>query len=109
LEDFKILPFREDKLIVSLKEYIDSYPSRIHNKHWIDSGKQVSVIHPETYLPFFFNFTGSKIIRLCDGKHKLQDILDTFKWNWPIIPEKDLEIDFLEFLLLLNELDLINF
>jgi ribosomal protein S8 len=54
LDNFMILPFKEDKPVVSMKEYLDSYPSRIHGEHWIDSGKQVSAIHPETYLPFFF-------------------------------------------------------
>lgn len=108
LEDFMILPFSEDKLNISMKDYLDAYPSRIHSEHWIDSGKQVSAIHPETYLPFFFNHTGSKIIRLFDGEHNLKEILNEFKKEWSAVPEKELEIDLIQFLLLVDELDLIE-
>jgi ribosomal protein S8 len=109
LEDFEILPLREDKLKINLKDFLDIYPSRIHDKHWIDSGKQISVIHPETYLPFFFNVTGSNIIRLLNGRHKIQDILDNLKNNWTNIEDMELEKDFIKFILLLEELDLIKF
>jgi hypothetical protein len=34
--------------------------------------------------------------------------LDSFKRDWPEIPEKELETDFFQFLLLLDELDLVE-
>jgi hypothetical protein len=107
MEDFQPLPFIGDKPVVSMKDYLNSYPSRLHDDRWIDSGKQVSAIHPETYLPFIFNWTGSKIIRECDGKKKLEDIWINFKMDWPSLPESELMADFMEFVLLMDELDLI--
>ncbi|PVX23288.1 MAG: hypothetical protein CW691_11040 [Candidatus Bathyarchaeum sp.] len=96
------------KKVVHKKDYLNIFPKRLHAKQWIDTGNGLAVIHPGTSLPFFLNDTGSKICRLCDGEHTIKDMLNIFHKKWSSLPRKRLETDFLQFLLLVEELDLIN-
>jgi len=96
-------------LIIQLEEYADKYPVRRHERHWIDGGEQIAVLHPETYQPFFLNISGSKTCRLCDGNYNVGEIITQLKNEWHFLSEKVLVKDLLRFLLLLEELDLIEF
>jgi hypothetical protein len=102
-------PFPNEVIGVRLSEYGGKFPVRKHERHWIDGGEQIAVFHPETYLPFFLNPSGSKICKLCDGEHDIQTIINQFIKEWSFLPEEVLVRDLLKFLLLLEELDLIEF
>jgi hypothetical protein len=103
-----IAPLIEHKYTICLRDYLDKTPFRLHEEHWIDGGKQIAAFHPETYLPFFFNPLGSKICRVCDGKHSVRKILKIFKTKTPTVADTVLQTDILKFLLLLEELQLIT-
>jgi hypothetical protein len=102
-------PVESRSLRIQLNEYINKYPVRKHEKHWVDGGEQIAVLHPKTYLPFFLNVSGSKICRLCDGEHTIEKIISQLKNEWHLQPEKVLVRDLMRYLLLLEELDLIEF
>jgi hypothetical protein len=93
---------------IRLSEYICKKPVRKHEDHWVDGGDRLAVIHPETYLPFFINSSGSKICRLCDGEHGIGDIIAKFKAEWNFVPDKTLVEDIIKLLLLLEELDFVE-
>ena len=95
-------------LNIKLEDYIGKYPVRMHCNHWIRSSAQIAILHPETYLPFFLNQAASDICELCDGDHTINEILSTLKNNWPSGSEKTLTEDLLKFLLLMEELGLIE-
>jgi hypothetical protein len=95
---------------VRLDDYLDRVPIRKHKRHWIDGGKQVAVFHPITNLPFFINNSGSKICRLCDGKYTVARIIARFKKEWATQKsDEGLTLDLMRFLLLMEELGLIEF
>ncbi|MCP8305162.1 MAG: PqqD family peptide modification chaperone [archaeon] len=94
---------------IQLSEYIYKKPIRKHKEHWVDGGNQIAVIHPETYLPFLINSSGSKICRLCDGERSIGDIIVEIKAEWNFVPEKNLVKDIIKILLLLEELDFVEF
>jgi hypothetical protein len=96
-------------LQIKLCEYMGKFPVRRHKEHWIDGGNQVAVFNPNTFLPFFLNPSGSKIIRLCDGKTKTGEIMTQLRKEWNSIPGGVLVKDLMQFMLLLEELDLIEF
>ena len=102
-----IMPMRHYKRVVQIKDYANRFPKRVHERHWIDAGKNLAVVHPATLIPFFLNEIGSKICRLCDGKHSVKEILDNFR-KCSSLPRGRIETDFLKFLLLIQELDLIK-
>jgi len=102
-------PVESRGLRIRLNAYVNKYPVRKHEKHWVDGGRQIAVLHPETYLPFFLNASGSKICRLCDGEHTVKKIMTQLKNEWHFQPEKVLVRDLMKYLLLLEELDLIEF
>ncbi len=102
-------PKLSEGLRVRLKDYLNKSPMRKHEKHWIDGGKQVAVFHPETFLPFFMNNEGSEICRLCSGGHNVGEMIEWSTRRWPSEPKEVLTKDFMKFLLLLEELDLIEF
>jgi hypothetical protein len=97
-------------LKVRIENYRDKVPVRRHNNHWIDGRKQIAVFHPTTNLPFFINNSGSKICRLFDGKYTIAKLIDRFNKEWKLQKHSDvLTRDFMKFLLLLEELDLIEY
>ena len=98
-----------ETLKVRLSDYLNKSPRRKHDQHWIDGGRQVAVFNPETCLPFFMNESGSKICRLCDGTHKVGELIESSQKNWPSVEKKVLVQDLLQFLFLLQELDLVEF
>jgi len=98
-----------DVFTVRLVDYSNKFPTRKHNEHWIDGGKQVAVFHPYTFLPFFLNNSGSSICKYCDSKHSVEEIIALFKKEWPSLTKEVLVTDLMKFLLLLEELDLIEF
>ena len=106
----EMVPKVQPKVLnIRLSEYIYKKPVRKHKDHWVDGGDQIAVIHPETYLPFFINSSGSKICRLCDGENSIGDIIAEIKAGWNFVPEKTLVEDIIKMLLLLEELDFIEF
>jgi len=96
------------ELTVRIDEYMDMRPVRKHENRWIDGGKQLSVLHPDTCLPFFLNSSGSEICRLCNGKHTIRGLIVWLKKEWCFIPDEILVKDLMQFLLLLKELDLLE-
>lgn len=100
---------RTEGLRIRLDEFLDKYPVRKHESSWIDGGKQIAIFHPDSGIPFFPNASGSRICRLCDGKHTIGDMIARSRKKWHSLPEKVLAKDLMRFLLLLTELDLIQF
>ena len=107
-QDMKPVGYTEP-LKVRLDEYLNKIPVRKHSQHWIDGGKQVAIFQPDTCLPFFLNSSGSRICRLCDGRHSLVEIIALSRKKWPLSSKKVLIRDLVKFLLLLEELDLVAF
>jgi hypothetical protein len=105
------IPFiSHDAKKVRLDDYLRRVPVRKYNERWIDGGKQVAVFHPITNLPFFMNYSGSKISRLCNGKYTIANILTKFRKEWASQkPDNALTKDLMKFLLLMEELGLIEF
>jgi hypothetical protein len=102
-----LLPIHERALVVHMKDYLNRHPKRAHKRYWIDTEQGLAVIHPETHIPLFFNTTGSTICSLCDGEHSIKEMLDTLQKKWSI-PSKVLETDFMKFIILVEELDLVE-
>jgi hypothetical protein len=96
-------------LTVKLQDYVGKHPVRRHSNHWVQSSSQIAILHPETYLPFFLNSTGSDVCELCDGEHSVKEIIDALKTQWPSVSENILIKDLIKFLLLMEELGLIEF
>jgi hypothetical protein len=96
-------------LSIHLEDYIRKHPVRKHRRHWIDGGDQLGGVQPETVLPFFLNPAGSRICRLCDGRNSTGEIFQEMKKTWRGLSEKTLITNVMSFLLLLEELDLIEF
>jgi hypothetical protein len=90
-------------------DYAGKYPVRRHRRHWIDGGDQIGGVQPETVLPFFINPSGSAICRLCDGRNTTAAIIRHMKKSWKFLPEAAVLDNVMPFLLLLEELDLIEF
>ena len=103
------LPEEKEYLIVKLGDYAKKYPIRKHFKHWVDGGEKLAGVHPDTYLPFFINISGSIICKFCDGQMNVEQIIEKLRKNWDFLPKETLEKDLLSFLLLLEELDLVEF
>ncbi len=96
-------------LTIKLQDYIGKHPVRRHSSHWVRGSSQIAILHPETYLPFFLNPIGSDVCELCDGEHSVRDIIGDLKTEWPSMPDKIIIKDLLKFLLLMEELGLIEF
>ena len=96
------------ELTIRLDEYVNKRPVRRHENRWIDGGRQLSIFHPETGLPFFLNISGSEICRLCNGKRKVGELLTWLKKEWRSVPDEVLVKDLMKFLFLLEELDLVE-
>jgi hypothetical protein len=96
------------EIVVKFDEMAGKRPVRKHGKHWIDGGSQVVGIHPDTYIPFFINSTGSEVCRLCDGERSVAAIISQLSALRPDIPSSVLIRDLVSFLLLLEELDLVD-
>ena len=107
-EDMKPVGYSE-RLRIRLDEYVRKIPARKHEGHWIDGGAQVAVFNPDTFFPFFFNHHGSQICRLCDGISTVGQIVASSAKERPTVIERALTEDIIRFLLLLEELDLIEF
>jgi hypothetical protein len=98
-----------EQLGVRLEEYLANIPQRKYRSQWIDTGNQIAVVHPETFFPFFFNRSGSRIIKRCDGKRTIRQIVLQEKRTWPSIDRLELAKDVVRFFFLLDELDLVEF
>lgn len=107
-EHMKIQGYKKE-LKVRYDEYAEKRPKRKHNEQWIDGGKQLGVFHPVTYLPFFLNHTGSCICELCDGKIAIDEIVTLLKKKYSLVTKESITKDLVGFLLLLEELDLLEF
>jgi len=94
---------------VRLREYLDLYPKRKRESHWILEPGWAATFRPLTSTPFWFNKSGKVICLLCDGKHKFRDILSKAIESFPAEDTKQVIRDVLVFLLLLEELDLVEF
>jgi hypothetical protein len=97
-----------EKLRAKIGELIDKTPMRKHEGHWVDGGIQVAVFDPDTFFPFFFNASGSRICRLCDGKHTIKEIISKSGADLAMLAKSALAKDIVRFLLLLEELGLIE-
>ncbi len=93
---------------IRIDEYVNKFPVRKQKGYWIDGGRQVAVFHPDSFLPFFMNNAGSRICRLCNGKNSIGEIINRSKRRH-VQAEEILVEDVMKFLLLLEELDLIEF
>jgi len=102
--------FPDDSAGITIRfdEFAGKHPVRRHGKYWIDGGSQVVGIHPDTYIPFFINSTGSEVCRLCDGKKSVSTIISDLETLWPDVQSSVLTRDLVSFLLLLEELDLVD-
>ena len=110
LIDFEVtIPDENKPLTVKLEDYSQKYPVRKHHLNWVDGGDQIAGLHPDTYLPFFLNISGSIICRLCNGEESVEQLIIKSKELWPSEPEEVLVKDLLSFLLLMEEMDLIEF
>jgi hypothetical protein len=97
-----------ERMKIRIDEYVNKIPVRKQKGCGIDGGKQVSVFHPDSFLPFFMNSSGSRISRLCNGNHTIGEIITRSKGRRDVAEETLVE-DVMKFLLLLEELDLIEF
>lgn len=95
-------------ITIIFDEFVGMHPVRKHRKYWIDGGSQVVGIHPDTYIPFFINSTGSEICRLCDGEKSVSTMISDLNALWPDVQASVLTRDLVSFLLLLEELDLVD-
>jgi len=98
-----------EKLRIRLDDYVNKYPVRMHQQNWVDGGKQVAVMNADTLFPFFFNNLGSRICKFCDGKRTVGEMIAMTSEEFQGISHQVLNEDILKFLLLLEELDLIEF
>ena len=96
-------------LLVRFSEYASKVPVRKHCGKWIDGGDQVVVFHPDTFVPFFLNYSASRIAKMCDGKTNVEKLLRLLKKDETFERTGHLVEDLMRFLLLLEELDLIEF
>jgi hypothetical protein len=97
------------KLAIRYNDYSKKYPTIKYSERWIDDGKCIAGVHPNTYLPFFLNSTGSTICRLCEGKMDIDGISGELNRIFPSVDNHMLLKDLLSFLLLLEEMDLMEF
>ena len=97
------------KLAIRYKDYSEKYPTIKYSERWIDDGNCIAGVHPYTYLPFFLNAVGSTTCRLCDGKKNINNISAELNRLFPSTDNNILLKDLLSFLLLLEEMDLIEF
>jgi len=97
------------KLIVQYNDYSARRPTRKYLEKWISDGDCIAGIHPITYLPFFMNSSGSTICRFCEGKMDIERMCEELNSLYPSIEKSILLNDLLSFLLLLEEMDLLEF
>jgi len=107
-EHMKLQGYKEE-LRVRFDVYENRRPKRKHGEQWIDGGKQLCVFHPVTYLPFFLNHTGSRVCELCSGKLAVNEIVTLLKKEYSLVTKESITKDLVGFLLLLEELDLLEF
>ncbi len=102
------IPDKNEPLRIELEDYARKYPVRRHCECWVDGGDQIAGLHPDTYLPFFINSSGSTICRLCNGEKSIGQIIARSRELWPSQHDETLVNDLMSFLLLLEEMDLIE-
>lgn len=107
-EHMKLRSHKEE-LRVQFDEYAKRRPKRKHGEQWIDGGKQLCVFHPVTYLPFFLNHAGSRVCEFCNGKLDVDEIVTLLKKEYGLVTKESITKDLMTFLLLLEELDLLEF
>ena len=108
IQDFMNPIGYSEPLKIRIKEYENKFPFRKYKECWIDGGMQLAVFHPDSFLPFFLNKSGSIICKLCNGKHSVKQIITRFRRK-SRVADKILVEKVMSFLLLLDELDLIEF
>jgi len=97
------------KLMIRHNDYSKKHPTIKYSERWIDDGNCIAGVHPNTYLPFFLNSTGAAICRLCDREMDINSISRELNGLFPSMDYNVLLKDLLSFLLLLEEMDLIEF
>ena len=102
------LPQRK-KLEIKYNDYSKKHPKIKYSEKWIDDGNRIAGVHPITSLPFFLNSMGSMICRFCESEMDIEEISRELKRMYPSVSEYILLKDLLSFLLLLDEMDLIDF
>jgi hypothetical protein len=108
LIDKEIRLTQRRKLIVQYNDYSSSRPTRKYSEKWISDGDHIAGIHPITYLPFFMNSSGTTICRLCEGEIDIEMICKELNSLYPSIEKSIILNDLLSFLLLLEEMDLLE-
>jgi hypothetical protein len=94
---------------VVLKDYLDLYPKRAREDHWILAPGWAAAFRPLTSTPFWFNQTGKTVCQICDGKHRLRDLFSEIVKTFPAADPQEVIREVFSFILLLEELDLIEF
>lgn len=97
------------KIIVRYKNYSKKHPIRKYSERWIDDGTYIAGVHPTTYLPFFLNQTAAGICRQCEGQQDVNSISTRLKEMFPAIDDNTLLTDLISFLMLLEEMELMEF
>jgi hypothetical protein len=108
IDSYMIPASQVERLEISFDAYVNKCPLRKNKEYWNDGIKQVSAFHPDSFLPFFMNESGSRLCRLCNGKQNIGSILKKLTQQYRVSQETLFE-DVLKFLFLLEELDLIEF
>jgi len=103
-----VLP-KKEKLVVNYPDYAFAHPIRLHPSCWVDDGDHLAGVHPKSSLPFFINSSGSIICRLCTGKNSIEEMHKELKEIWFSVADDVLLRDGLSFLMLLEEMNLIEF
>ncbi|MDI7277391.1 MAG: hypothetical protein QME94_15545 [Anaerolineae bacterium] len=93
---------------VWLSEYLQVCPKRKRESHWILEPGWAVAYRPFPSIPFFFNSSGRLICTLCDGERDLRGILAEAAACFPDQDARRVARGALGFLLLLEELDLIE-
>ena len=109
LIDKEIRLSQREKLAIKYNDYSKKHPTRKYSEKWIEDGNRIAGVHPITYLPFFLNSTGTTICKLCEGKMDVDDISKELNGMFPSTDGYILLKDLLSFLLLLEEMDLMEF
>lgn len=109
LIDKEICLSQRKKLAIRYNDYSKKHPTRKYSEKWIEDGNRIAGVHPTTYLPFFLNSTGSTICKLCEGKIDVESISRELNRMFPSVSDYILLKDLLSFLLLLEEMDLMEF
>lgn len=103
-----VRPQREGPAPVFMADYVDRFPVRNNDMHWIlDPGWAVAFNALQS-IPFWFNTAGRRVCIYCDGRSSLGEIIEHLKMDAPPDSHETIAKDTLVFLLILSELDLVT-